>query len=126
MTREDVDRWLERYVAAWKSNDPADIGDLFSADARYRYRPDEEPLVGREAIVQGWLGEGDEPGTFDASYSCWALDGDRAVATGTSSYTVPEQRVYDTSSCSFSATRGAARTSLSCTSGDPRPIERSR
>lgn len=95
MQRADVDRWLERYVAAWKSNDPAEIGGLFSAGAAYRYFPGDEPMVGREAIVSGWLDEGDEPGTFDASYTCWALDGDRAVATGTSTYTAPEHRVYD-------------------------------
>jgi hypothetical protein len=95
MTREDVDRWLERYVAAWKSNDPGEISDLFSADASYRYSPADEPMVGREAIVAGWLDEGDEPGTFDASYTCWAIDGDRAVATGTSTYAKPEHRVYD-------------------------------
>ena len=95
MTRDDVDRWLERYVAAWKSNDPDEIGALFSADASYRYFPGDEPMVGREAIVAGWLGEGDEPGTIDGSYCCWALDGQRAVATGTSTYTSPEHRVYD-------------------------------
>lgn len=95
MTREDVDRWLERYVAAWKSNDPGEIGDLFSADASYRYSPAGEPTIGREAIVALWLDEGDEPGTFDGSYSCWALDGERAVATGTSTYSTPEERVYD-------------------------------
>ena len=95
MTREEVDRWLERYVAAWKSNDPEQIGDLFSEEARYRYWPGDEPRVGREAIVSAWLGEGDEPGTFEASYSCWALDGSRAVASGTSTYTVPDHVVYD-------------------------------
>jgi SnoaL-like domain len=95
VTRDDVNGWLKRYVAAWKSNHPDEIGELFSADASYRYYPSAEPLVGRDAIVQGWLSEGDEPGTFDASYSCWVLDGDRAVATGTSSYTAPEHRVYD-------------------------------
>lgn len=96
MTRKDVDRWLERYVAAWRSNDPAEIGDLFSEDAVYRYNPaDDRPMVGREAIVQGWLEEGDEPGSFDASYTCWAIDGERAVATGTSTYEKPEHRVYD-------------------------------
>jgi len=94
MTRDEVDSWLERYVSAWKSNDPAEIGELFSEGASYRYWPGDEPKVGREAIVEAWLGEGDEPGTFDASYSCWALDGDRAVATGTSTYTAPEHRVY--------------------------------
>jgi hypothetical protein len=96
MTRDDVNRWLERYVAAWKSNDPAEVGDLFAEDAVYRYDPaDPEPMAGREAIVQGWLSEGDEPGSFDASYACWALDGDRAVALGTSTYEQPERRVYD-------------------------------
>jgi uncharacterized protein (TIGR02246 family) len=84
VTRDDVNAWLERYVAAWKSNDGAQIGDLFSEDCRYRYWPGDEPLVGREAIVASWLSHEDEPGTFDASYSCWALEGDRAVATGTS------------------------------------------
>jgi hypothetical protein len=51
--------------------------------------------VGREAIVSSWLSHDDPPATFDAAYSCWAIDGDRAVATGTSEDTVPEQKVYD-------------------------------
>lgn len=95
MDRADVDRWLARYVAAWKSGDPAEIGDLFSAGCRYRYWPGDEPLVGRDAIVQSWLDHEDEPGTFDASYTCWALDGDRAVGVGTSTYAAPEHKVYD-------------------------------
>ena len=95
MERADVDAWLERYVAAWKSNDPDAIGDLFSADCRYRYQLSSEPVVGRDAIVASWLDEGDEPGSFHASYSCWAVDGDRAVATGSTSYTLPEARVFD-------------------------------
>ena len=95
MGRDEVDGWLARYVSAWHSGDPREIGDLFAADARYRYHPADEPIVGREAIVSSWLEEPDEPGSFDASYSCWASDGDRAVATGTSSYTAPEPKVYD-------------------------------
>ena len=82
-------------MAAWKSNDPAAIGELFSEHANYRYYPGAKPMVGREAIVQGWLDEGDEPGSFDGSYTCWALDGDRAVATGTSTYDAPERRIYE-------------------------------
>lgn len=95
MDRADVDRWLERYVAAWKSGDAAEIGDLFAESARYRYRAFDEPLAGRDAIVQSWLDHDDEPGTFDAAYTCWALDGDRAVGVGTSTYTAPEHKVYD-------------------------------
>ena len=95
MDRAAVDAWLERYVAAWKSGDPAEIGELFSEGCSYRYQPSSEPVVGRDAIVASWLEEPDEPGTFDASYSCWAVDGDRAVATGTSTYAPPEPKVYD-------------------------------
>ncbi|WP_151084111.1 nuclear transport factor 2 family protein [Nocardioides cynanchi] len=94
MDRDSAQAWLDRYVAAWRSYDPTAIGDLFSADVTYRYHPDDEPTVGREAVVASWLGEGDDsgastrdaPGTYDASYTPFAVDGDRVVATGTSTY----------------------------------------
>jgi len=92
MTHEDVQAWLDRYVAAWRSYDPELIGELFSPDAEYRYTPWDDPVRGREAIVQGWLGpEGDQsgrdaPGTYDARYAPFVVEGDRAVATGTTDY----------------------------------------
>jgi hypothetical protein len=92
MTRDDVQRWLDRYVAAWKSYDEAEIADLFSADAEYRYHPWDEPVRGRDAIVDDWVtpdgnaSSRDKPGTYDASYEAWAVDGTRAVAVGTSDY----------------------------------------
>jgi hypothetical protein len=84
--RGRVQAWLDRYVEAWRTYDPALIGELFSADAEYRYHPWDEPIVGREAIVRSWLSPDgdassrDEPGTYDAQYEAWAVDGDRAVA----------------------------------------------
>ena len=86
MTREDVAAWLDRYVAAWQSYDRDAIGDLFSEDAQYRYHPYDEPVVGRGAIVDSWLEEDrvDEPGSFEARYEPYAVDGDRAVVTGAS------------------------------------------
>lgn len=98
MRREDVSRWLERYVAAWKSDDRGEIEALFSDDARYRYHPYDEPLVGPVAIADSWLEDPDEPGSFDAGYQCFAADGDAAVAIGTSRYVAPGggvERVYD-------------------------------
>ena len=86
MSAAEVTRWLERYVAAWKSGDRNDIGDLFAVDACYRYHPFDEPIVGRDAVVDSWLENPDAPGSFDASYSCFAADGDKAVAVGTSTY----------------------------------------
>ncbi len=99
--------WLDRYVAAWLSYDPQAIGELFSDDIAYRYHPYEEPIVGRDAVVASWLGEDDdptsapdEPGTYEASYSPLAIDGDIVVAIGTNRYRDdpdgPITQVYET------------------------------
>jgi len=79
--------WLDRYIEAWRSGDPADIGSLFSADAAYYYGPYREPVAGRDAIVKDWTEDPDAPGSWEAEYRPVALDGDVAVATGESRYT---------------------------------------
>jgi hypothetical protein len=86
MTRSDVQRWLDRYVEAWRSYDAAAIGELFADDASYAYHPYDEPLRGRSAIVDNWRGDQDEPGSWDASYEVSLVDGDRATARGETRY----------------------------------------
>lgn len=89
MDEASVTRWLERYVAAWRSYEPDDIRALFSEDAVYRYHPwDEAPeaVEGREAIVASWLAEPDAPAAWEASYRPWVVEGDRAAAVGVSRY----------------------------------------
>ena len=92
MTHADVQAWLDRYVEAWKTYDAASIGELFSADAEYRYAPWGEPTVGRDAIVGDWLNPSgpsssrDEPGTWSARYEPFAVEGNRAVAIGQTAY----------------------------------------
>jgi ketosteroid isomerase-like protein len=96
--RETVSAWLDAYVAAWKSYDREAIAALWTEDARQRYHPFDEWIRGREAIVESWLDEPDEPGTYDASYAPVVVDGDVAVATGTSTYyeeSGSERAVYD-------------------------------
>jgi hypothetical protein len=115
--KAEVDRWLRAYVEAWKSYDGEQIGDLFSEDVRYRYHPYDEPVLGRAELVRSWLGETsdpgvldpgvsdsgasdrDKPGTYDAAYRAVAVDGDVAVATGTSTYLSgpggPVEEVFD-------------------------------
>jgi hypothetical protein len=87
-----VVKWLEDYVRAWKSYDPAAIGALFSEDARYAYGPFDEPLVGRAAIVASWLEEPDPAGQYDAHYAPVAVDGQMAVANGRSQYFAPRSK----------------------------------
>ena len=98
MDKQQVAAWLECYVDAWESYDRDRIAALFSEDAEYRYHPYDEPVRGRAAIVASWLEDRDEQGTYRASYRPVALDGDVAVATGTSSYLGPDgsiDKVYD-------------------------------
>ena len=99
MTRDDVAAWLDRYLAAWQSYDRDAIADLFAEDAAQRFRPSEEPAVGREAIVASWLDEErlDPPGSWEARYEPYAVEGDRAVVTGVTTYFEDGAvaRVYD-------------------------------
>jgi ketosteroid isomerase-like protein len=107
MDRNTAEDWLDRYVDAWRSYDPADVSALFSEDVAYRYHPYDDPIVGRDAVVASWLGEGgsddastrDAPGTYEAKYLPVAVDGDIVVAIGTSSYREPPGgpvvRTYD-------------------------------
>jgi ketosteroid isomerase-like protein len=86
MTRADAQDWLDRYVAAWRSYDPNAIGELFSDDASYAYHPYDEALRGRAAIVENWLGNQDEPGSWEAHYEVSLVEGDRAIARGETRY----------------------------------------
>ena len=107
MTYEEVQRWLDDYIETWLSYERDRIAALFSEDCEYRYQPYDEPIRGRDAVVEAWLGEGehedasarDEPGTHDASYRPVAVDGDVAVAIGASTYRTepggPVDKVYD-------------------------------
>jgi ketosteroid isomerase-like protein len=107
MERSQVARWLADYVEAWKSYEPEAIAALFSEDVECRFHPYDKPVIGRRAVVESWLGEGehegapdrDEPGTYEATYEPIAVDGDVAVATGSSSYRTeaggPVEEVYD-------------------------------
>jgi SnoaL-like domain len=96
MRREDVQIWLDRYIAAWSSYDETAIGDLFAEEAEYRYQPWGEPVRGRAEIVRAWVApEGnesgrDDPDSWTAHYDVWAFDGERADAIGESRYTNPD------------------------------------
>jgi SnoaL-like domain len=98
MSHDDVQAWLDRYVQAWQSYDGDQIAALFSEGAEYRYHPWDDPVRGRDAIVDSWLNPGgdatqrDVAGTFEASYRPYAVDGDVAVAIGRSTYWIDASR----------------------------------
>lgn len=102
MTHEEVQQWLDDYLSAWASNDPDAIGALFTENAVYSYRPwrsEDQTVTGREGIVASWLEHPDDPDIWEAEYSPYAVDGDKAVAVGWTKYQPigehPERTYYN-------------------------------
>jgi hypothetical protein len=98
MDQRTAQTWLDRYIDAWRTNDAASAAALFGRDAEYRYHPADDPVRGPEAIAASWTADPDEPGSWDAWHRVYAVDGDRAVATGVSTYFDADgavDRVYD-------------------------------
>jgi len=70
-------RWLDGYLRAWKSKDPADVRAIFTDDAEYWFRPnDPEPVRGIDAIVAMWA----EPETPDPQPDLRVLIEDERLA----------------------------------------------
>jgi len=74
MNETDLQRWVEAYMKAWGSNDPSDIGALFTEDAFYYTSPYREPWAGRNAIVEGWLGRKDDQGSWTFRFEVMNID----------------------------------------------------
>jgi ketosteroid isomerase-like protein len=83
--------WVDAYLAAWTSNDPADIETLFTPDATYRHRPYRAPIAGRAAIVDDWLEHKDEPGSWRARFEPLVVHDGTAVVTGSVDYATGER-----------------------------------
>lgn len=86
------EKWTEAYIEAWRSNDPEQIGALFTDDARYLTSPDAEPRVGRDAIVAGWLDDLDDPGSW--SFDWWIVQEDAGFVAVEGRTKYPSERDY--------------------------------
>jgi hypothetical protein len=86
MEQKDAQKWLEGYIEAWESNDPDDIGRIFTVDAQYFTAPYRQPWSGREQIISGWLGRKDEPGDYEFEYEILGLSEDTAFIRGWTKY----------------------------------------
>ena len=95
MNRELLQKWLEKYVEAWRTYEPDQIGNLFSENALYYYSPFDEqnPLRGRKAIVADWLAEPNPPDSWEAHYVPVAVEGNVGVAQGRTRYFRPDRSI---------------------------------
>lgn len=84
--REDVSAWVDRYVTAWRTNDPDDIRGLFIDEARYFTAPHREPWTGGDAIVEGWLSRKDDQGEWSFRSEVLGVDGNVGFVRGWTSY----------------------------------------
>jgi uncharacterized protein (TIGR02246 family) len=84
--RKDIERWVGEYVRAWSSNDPEDIGGLFTDDANYYTAPFRQPWSGRNAIVRDWIDRKDEPGDWKFRSDVLAIADDVAFVQGQTDY----------------------------------------
>jgi ketosteroid isomerase-like protein len=84
--REALRSWLDRYEAAWRSNDARTVRALFTDDATYRWHPWDEPARGADAITHAWLEEPDEPDSWTLTCEPVAVDGDTGVAQCVTTY----------------------------------------
>jgi SnoaL-like domain len=88
LTADQIDDWVGRYLAAWLSNDPADIAAVFAVDAESHelpYATDSENLAEITAVWlerAGWEGTGNW--TFE--WEQVAVNGDTFVVTGIGHY----------------------------------------
>jgi uncharacterized protein (TIGR02246 family) len=80
MERSDVHAWVDRYVRAWKTNDPEDVRSLFTEDGRYATAPYRDPWSGHQGIVEGWLERKDQEGTWDFTYDVQGIDREAGLA----------------------------------------------
>lgn len=81
-----IEAWIDRYLKAWNTNDPADVGDLFTEEASYRTDPWAKPWSGRQAIVDGWIARADDPGDTTFEWHTVVVQEDLAVIEGTTRY----------------------------------------
>jgi hypothetical protein len=78
--------WIDGYVRAWNTNDPKDIGGLFTEEARYSTAPFNPPWQGRDEIIKSWLANPDEPGEASFVWEPISVTEDVSVIKGTSTY----------------------------------------
>jgi uncharacterized protein (TIGR02246 family) len=88
-SQEQIRQWVDGYRTAWESNDPEDIGRLFTEQALYYTEPHAEPWRSRQEIVDRWIGIKDEPGDTEFSWDLVATDGDLAIVQAQTIYHDP-------------------------------------
>ncbi len=87
---ERLESWMDRYVAAWTSNNPDQISALFTEDAVYDPQTADGEIHGIEQIIDWWLDIDDRPDNWDFEWLPLVESDDLAVVVGNTKYLDPE------------------------------------
>ena len=93
----NAERFLDGYLEAWRTNEVNSIRALFAPDATYRSSArDLQPATGIDEILERWLEERDEPGTWSYSGEVDLQTERSAVIRGVTTYTAgPKSGSYE-------------------------------
>ena len=94
MTREDVERWVAAYEAAWRASGTEALAGVFAANASYSLDPYAPTLTGLDAIAEMWDAERPGGEEFEMSHEVVAVEGDTAVIRAHVRYRRPRDQEY--------------------------------
>jgi uncharacterized protein (TIGR02246 family) len=80
MEQKVLEHWLTSYGRAWTSRDPEAAASLYTDDATYQVTPFDEPLRGRAAIYEYWVGVARSEERIQFDYEVVAVTAELGVA----------------------------------------------
>ena len=86
MDREALGRWLASYGRAWMARDPEAAAALYNEDATYQVTPFDEPLRGRGAIHEYWVGVAKTEERIQFDYEILAVTEEAGIARWRASF----------------------------------------
>lgn len=91
MDQEAVHKWLVAYGRAWISRDPLAAASLYSDGATYQVTPFDEPIRGRDAILEYWKGVAITQERIDFEFEILAVTPEYGIARWRATFLIVSQ-----------------------------------
>ena len=87
LDERSITRWVDGYVHAWRSENPADLDAIFAVDAKSYEWPYETEWIGLPAIKEGWSARRKwQAGGWTFEWQLAAISGDTFAISGVGHY----------------------------------------
>ncbi|MGE5250546.1 MAG: nuclear transport factor 2 family protein, partial [Bacteroidota bacterium] len=101
LTLDKFSKWLDEYGRAGRENDARASSELFSPDARYYESPDDNPMIGRDAIYRYWRRAAQTFSDRTSTYEVLALRDNFGIARWQSDFVVVPTGLRASLDCIF-------------------------